>query len=132
MKANGANFLQISGYRLSLWAPLVLLLMALLGILAPVRLAHASSTESSEAFSIKAKKTTVGSATVASESNFSSTSMGNSRIVRLQTNGDAPVLLPLVKGFPSVVEFPKGEKVLDIAVGGMSDWSQAWEVVKRD
>ena len=54
------------------------------------------------------------------------------RILRLQTNGDAPVLLPLVKGFPSVVEFPKGEKVLDIAVGGLSDWSTAWEVVKRE
>ena len=55
-----------------------------------------------------------------------------SRIVRLETNGDTPVLLPLVKGFPSVVEFPKGEKVMDIAVGGMNDWSLAWEVVKRD
>jgi type IV secretion system protein VirB9 len=37
-----------------------------------------------------------------------------------------------VKGFPSVVELPKGEKILDIAIGGLSDWSTAWEIVKRD
>lgn len=56
----------------------------------------------------------------------------NARILHLATSGDQPVLLPLVKGFPCVVEFPKGEKVLDIAVGGLSDWSTSWEVVKRD
>jgi type IV secretion system protein VirB9 len=54
------------------------------------------------------------------------------RIVRLEADGDRPLLLPLVKGFPCVVELPKGEKILDIAIGGLSDWSTAWEIVKRE
>lgn len=54
------------------------------------------------------------------------------RIQKMETDGESPLLLPLVKGFPSVVELPKGERIVDIAMGGLTDWSTAWEVVKRD
>ena len=40
--------------------------------------------------------------------------------------------LTLIKGLPTVIELPQGEKIQDIAVGGLSDWSQEWEIVKRD
>jgi type IV secretion system protein VirB9 len=57
---------------------------------------------------------------------------GLSRIQRVSTDGETPLLLPLVKGFPSVVELPAGEKILDIAVGGLSDWASAWEIARRE
>lgn len=54
------------------------------------------------------------------------------RIQRIANDGEQALRLPLIKGFPSVVELPAGEKIMDIAVGGLSDWGEAWEIVKRD
>lgn len=54
------------------------------------------------------------------------------RIQTLSTTTENVITLSLTKGLPTVVEVPKNEKIQDIAVGGLSDWSQDWEIVKRD
>lgn len=54
------------------------------------------------------------------------------RIQTLSTTTENVITLNLSKGLPTVIEVPKNEKIQDIAVGGLSDWSQDWEIVKRD
>lgn len=54
------------------------------------------------------------------------------RIQTLSTTTENVITLRLTKGLPTVIEVPKNEKIQDIAVGGLSDWSQDWEIVKRD
>lgn len=54
------------------------------------------------------------------------------RIQTITTTTENVITLSLTKGLPTVIEVPKNEKIQDIAVGGLSDWSQDWEIVKRD
>lgn len=56
----------------------------------------------------------------------------NNRIQTIEVNHHSIIDLTLIKGLPTVIELPQGEKIQDIAVGGLSDWSQEWEIVKRD
>lgn len=59
-------------------------------------------------------------------------SSAHSRIQRIDTSQDSVITLVLSKGMPTVIEVPEEEKILDIAVGGLSDWSEEWELVKRE
>jgi P-type conjugative transfer protein VirB9 len=56
----------------------------------------------------------------------------NQRIQTISTTNENVITLSLSKGLPTVIEVPKNEKIQDIAVGGLSDWSQDWEIVKRE
>ena len=46
-------------------------------------------------------------------------------------NNRTPISIDVVRGDPLMIEFPEGEIVNDIAVGGISDWKNSWELVKR-
>ena len=69
--------------------------------------------------------------TFLSTANTKSTT-SSQRIQTITTTTENVITLSLTKGLPTVIEVPKNEKIQDIAVGGLSDWSQDWEIVKRD
>ena len=46
-------------------------------------------------------------------------------------NNRTPIAIDVVLGDPLLLEFDAGETVSDIAVGGVSNAKQAWEIVKR-
>lgn len=53
--------------------------------------------------------------------------INNNRIQTIEVNHHSIINLTLIKGLPTVIELPQGEKIQDIAVGGLSDWSQEWK-----
>lgn len=46
-------------------------------------------------------------------------------------NNRTPIAIDVVRGDPLMIEFQEGETVNSIAVGGVSDWKNSWELVKR-
>lgn len=62
----------------------------------------------------------------------SNSTTASQRIQTISTTNENVIMLTLSKGLPTVVEVPKNETIQDIAVGGLSDWSQDWEIVKRE